>query len=61
MRRFAGCFRFVWNKALALEKENYEAHGSRIGCHGQRNQQESQKNQGDVPGQGQTQDTVFLG
>lgn len=31
MRRFAGCCRFVWNKALALEKENYEAQGSRIG------------------------------
>ena len=31
MRRFAGCCRFVWNKVLALEKENYEAQGSRIG------------------------------
>lgn len=25
MRRFAGCCRFLWNKALALEKETYEA------------------------------------
>ena len=24
MRRFAGCCRFLWNKALALEKETYE-------------------------------------
>jgi putative transposase len=25
MRRFAGSCRFVYNKALALQKENYEA------------------------------------
>lgn len=25
MRRFAGCCRFLWNKALALEKETYAA------------------------------------
>ena len=31
MRRFAGCCRFVWNKALALEKETYEADGKRLG------------------------------
>ena len=31
MRRFAGCCRFVWNKALALEKETYEAEGKRNG------------------------------
>ena len=31
MRRFAGCCRFLWNKALALEKENYEAGGKRFG------------------------------
>ena len=31
MRRFAGCCRFLWNKALALEKQNYEAGGKRFG------------------------------
>lgn len=31
MRRFAGCCRFLWNKALALEKETYEAEGKRLG------------------------------
>jgi putative transposase len=31
MRRFAGCCRFLWNKALALEKETYETKGGRIG------------------------------
>ena len=31
MRRFAGCCRFIWNKALALEKENYEQGGKRHG------------------------------
>ncbi|MDR2054247.1 MAG: transposase, partial [Desulfovibrio sp.] len=31
MRRFAGCCRFLWNKALALEKETYEATGKRLG------------------------------
>lgn len=31
MRRFAGCCRFVWNKALALEKETYEADKKRLG------------------------------
>lgn len=31
MRRFAGARRFVWNKALALEIENYEAGGSFLG------------------------------
>lgn len=31
MRRFAGCCRFVWNKALALEKENYEETGKCLG------------------------------
>ena len=31
MRQFAGCCRFVWNRALALEKENYEAGGKRLG------------------------------
>jgi putative transposase len=31
MRQFAGCCRFVWNKALALEKETYEATGKRNG------------------------------
>ena len=29
MRRFAGCCRFLWNKALALEKETYEKEGKR--------------------------------
>lgn len=33
MRRFAGCCRFLWNKALALEKEHYEAEGKRLGYH----------------------------
>jgi putative transposase len=31
MRKFAGCCRFVWNKALALEKETYEQEGKRHG------------------------------
>lgn len=31
MRRFAGCCRFVWNKALALEKETFENEGRRLG------------------------------
>lgn len=31
MKRFSGCCRFLWNKALALEKENYEAKGKRLG------------------------------
>lgn len=31
MRQFAGCCRFVWNKALALEKETYDKTGKRLG------------------------------
>lgn len=31
MIQFAGCCRFVWNKALAFEKENYEETGKRLG------------------------------
>ena len=31
MRRFAGSCRFVFNKALALQKENFEAGGKFIG------------------------------
>ena len=31
MRRFAGCCRFTWNKALALEKETYEQGSKRHG------------------------------
>ncbi|MDR0827289.1 MAG: transposase [Desulfovibrio sp.] len=31
MRRFAGCCRFLWNKALALEKEAYEKGEKRNG------------------------------
>ena len=31
MRRFSGCCRFLWNKALALEKETYETEGKRLG------------------------------
>ena len=31
MRRFAGCCRFLWNKALVLEKETYEKEGKRLG------------------------------
>lgn len=34
MRRFAECCRFVWNKALALEKETYEKTGKRLGYYG---------------------------
>jgi putative transposase len=30
-RRFAGCCRFVWNRMLALEKENYERGKKRLG------------------------------
>ncbi len=33
MRRFAGCCRFLWNKALAMEKDAYEADGKRSGYH----------------------------
>lgn len=31
MRQFAGCCRFVWNKALVLEKKAYEETGKRLG------------------------------
>ena len=31
MRRFAGCCRFLWNRALALEKETYASEGKRLG------------------------------
>ena len=31
MRRFAGCCRFVWNKALALEKDTYDKTKKRLG------------------------------
>jgi putative transposase len=31
LRQFAGCCRFVWNRMLALEKENYETNQKRIG------------------------------
>lgn len=31
MRQFVGCCRFIWNKALALEKETYENEGKRLG------------------------------
>ena len=31
MLGFAGCCRFVWNKALALEKETYQEEGKRLG------------------------------
>ena len=31
MLSFAGCCRFVWNKALALEKETYQTEGKRLG------------------------------
>ena len=31
MRRFAGCCRFLWNRALALEKATYESEGKRLG------------------------------
>ena len=31
MRRFAGCCRFLWNTALAFEKETYETTGKRSG------------------------------
>lgn len=30
-RRIAGCNRFVWNKAFALEQETYETTGKRLG------------------------------
>ena len=33
MWRFAGCCRFLWNKALALEKETYAADKKRLGYH----------------------------
>ncbi len=31
MRQFAGCCRFVWNRALALEKETFASEGKRLG------------------------------
>ena len=31
MRRFSGCCRYLWNKALALEKETYETQSKRLG------------------------------
>lgn len=31
MRRFSGCCRFLWNKALALEKEKYKLEGKHLG------------------------------
>ena len=31
IRRFAGCCRFLWNKALVVEKENYDAGGKYLG------------------------------
>ncbi len=31
MHRFSGCCRFLWNKALALEKEVYASEGKRLG------------------------------
>ena len=31
MRRFSGCCRFVWNKALALEKDTYDKTKNRLG------------------------------
>jgi putative transposase len=31
MRRFSGCCRFLWNKALALEKEKYKIEGKHLG------------------------------
>ena len=31
MRSFSGCCRFVWNKALALEKDTYESGGKYLG------------------------------
>ena len=31
MRRFAGCCRFLWNRALALEKATYESEGKSLG------------------------------
>jgi putative transposase len=31
LRRFAGCCRFVWNRMLALEKENHENGEKRLG------------------------------
>lgn len=34
MRRFAGSCRFVYNKALALQKERFEAGESRLGYAG---------------------------
>jgi putative transposase len=33
MRKFAGCCRFLWNKALTLEKDTYEKEGERNGYH----------------------------
>ncbi|MCR4623515.1 MAG: helix-turn-helix domain-containing protein, partial [Alphaproteobacteria bacterium] len=31
MKRFSGCCRFLWNRALALEKESYEKKEKRLG------------------------------
>jgi putative transposase len=31
MKKFSGCCRFLWNRALALEKESYETEEKRLG------------------------------
>jgi putative transposase len=51
MRQFAGCCRFAWNKALALEKEAYTSTGKRTGYYKLANFLRIWK---------QAEDTVFL-
>lgn len=52
MERFAGCCRFVWNKALALEREAYESERKRNGYN---------KLAGLLQGWKKEEETAFLG
>ena len=51
MRKFAGCCRFIWNWALASEKENYETSKKRRDYH---------KLCSFLPGLKKSEDTSFL-
>jgi putative transposase len=49
MRRFAGSRRFVFNKALALQKENYETGGTFIGYVAMAKQLTAWRNSAETP------------
>ncbi len=49
MRQFAGACRFVYNKALALQKENYDAGGKFIGKYAVEKQLTEWRNSTDTP------------